>query len=271
MLKRLAIFLVCFQLVSCDPAALQKIMDGVGELSETPLSNADIANGLKEALEIGIGKGAQKLSLEDGYYKSAYKILLPEEARKVTEKLQGVPGFTNLEEAILELKETEFKEVFKEDLEKKRAYVRDVQIDTDVEMHIPDDYVNNIQERLNLYTLLNRVEDEAGLEKFETSLRDRFGKVPWQINELFDGMRLRWIAKLLGFSRIILKNNKLRCYFVENPQSPYYDSKVFQSLFQYIGAKGHKVGLSIKKSPRHLILVKGYCLHIKSLLIPKPA
>lgn len=102
MLKRIAILLICFQFVSCDPAALQKIMDGVGELSEVPLSNADIANGLKEALEIGIGKGAQALSKQDGYYKSAYKILLPEEAQKVTQKLQGVPGFKNLEDAILE-------------------------------------------------------------------------------------------------------------------------------------------------------------------------
>ncbi|MDB4727990.1 transcription-repair coupling factor [Saprospiraceae bacterium] len=161
-----------------------------------------------------------------------------------------------LEEAILELKETEFKEVFKEDLEKKRAFVRDVQIDTDAEMHIPDDYVDNIQERLNLYTELNSVDDEIGLEKFENSLRDRFGKIPWQVNELFDGLRLRWVCKNLGFSRVILKSNKLRCYFVENPQSPYYDSKVFQNLFQYIGSKGHQVGLSIKKSPRHLILVK---------------
>ncbi|MDF1866171.1 MAG: DUF4197 domain-containing protein [Saprospiraceae bacterium] len=102
MLKRFAIFLICFQFVSCDPAALQKIMEGVGELSETPLTNAQIGNGLKEALEIGIGKGAQALSKQDGYYKSAYKILLPPEARKITDKLKNVPGFTNLEEAILE-------------------------------------------------------------------------------------------------------------------------------------------------------------------------
>ncbi|RMG84851.1 MAG: transcription-repair coupling factor [Bacteroidetes bacterium] len=161
-----------------------------------------------------------------------------------------------LEEAIQELKENEFKDVFKEDLERKRAFVYDVQIDTDVEMHIPDDYVNSIQERLGLYTELNKIETEEALAQFADALRDRFGKIPWQVNELFDGLRLRWVCKNLGFSRVLLKNDKLRCYFVENPQSPYYDSALFGNLFRFIGTRGRQFGLSIKKSPRHLILVK---------------
>lgn len=102
MFKRLIILLIGFQFISCDPAALQKIMEGVGELSETPLTKEQIGKGLKDALEIGISKGAKRLSSQDGYFKSQYKILLPPEARKITQKLQNVPGFTNLEEAILE-------------------------------------------------------------------------------------------------------------------------------------------------------------------------
>src|SRR5690606_4430708 len=130
--------------------------------------------------------------------------------------------------------ENEFKEVFKEELDKKQTYVRDVQIDTDVEMHIPSEYVESTQERLNLYTLLDEIQTEEGIQNFENQLRDRFGKVPAPVKELFEGLRLRWVSKQLGFEQIILKNNKLRCYFVENPQSPYYDSPIFQSIFQFI-------------------------------------
>ena len=161
-----------------------------------------------------------------------------------------------LQEAIAELKEGKFKDVFKEDLEKQKIFVRDVQIDTDVEMLIPDAYVRSIQERLNLYTRLDKLETEEGLAKFEAELLDRFGKIPKEVNELFNGVRLRWICKELGFERVILKNRKLRCYFVENPQSAFYDSEIFQTLFMFIGAKGDSLGVNLKKSARHLILVK---------------
>ncbi len=161
-----------------------------------------------------------------------------------------------LEEAVQELKETDFKDVFKDEMDKKRTYVRDVNIDTDVEMHIPDDYVSSISERLSLYTALDQVETEEAVGKFEEQLRDRFGKVPPQVLELFNGLRLRWVARDLGFERIILKNGKLRCYFVENPQSPYYDSSIFHAVFQFIGTKGQQLGLGIKKSPRSLLMAK---------------
>lgn len=161
-----------------------------------------------------------------------------------------------LEEAIQELKEGDFKELFQDELEKDYKYVRDVTIDTDVEMHIPDEYISNIQERLNIYTKLDKIETEEALETFQKMLRDRFGKIPTPVKELFDGLRLRWIAKKMGFERIILKNNKLRCYFVENPQSPYYESPQFKELFAFIGSKGGKYDLHLKKTTRHLIMVK---------------
>lgn len=161
-----------------------------------------------------------------------------------------------LEEAIQELKETDFRELFKEELEKEQIFVREVQVDTDVEMLIPDEYVGNIQERLNLYTLLDKVQNEEDLEKFAQELHDRFGKVPKQVKELFDGLRVRWVCKKLGFERLILKSRKLRCYFVENPQSPFYDSPSFQKTFQLIATQGDKKGLQFKKSNRHLIMIK---------------
>ena len=99
MLKKFLLSVVCFQMTACDPAALQRTLDtlGAGELSA-----AEVSSGLKQALEIGIGKGSDVLSQKDGYYKSAYKILLPPEARKVADKLRNVPGFSNVEETILE-------------------------------------------------------------------------------------------------------------------------------------------------------------------------
>ncbi|MEL7118932.1 MAG: transcription-repair coupling factor [Bacteroidota bacterium] len=161
-----------------------------------------------------------------------------------------------LEEAVLELKETDFKELFKEDLEKKRQYVRDVQVDTDVEMLIPNEYVSSIQERLSLYTRLDKLETEEQIEEFTNTLRDRFGKVPHEIKELFEGLRLRWTCKQLGFERLILKNNKLRCYFVENPQSSFFESDTFNTIVQYVTVEGFKKGLSFKKSHKHFIMIK---------------
>jgi hypothetical protein len=87
---------------ACDPAAIQRALETASELSGQALTQEQIGQGLKQALEIGISEGAAKLSEQDGYYKSAYKILLPEEVRKVTDRLQNIPGFTNVEDILLE-------------------------------------------------------------------------------------------------------------------------------------------------------------------------
>ena len=167
-----------------------------------------------------------------------------------------------LEEAIMELKEKEFKDLFKEELENNYSYVRDVQIDTDVEMLIPTEYVENIQERLSLYTELDSIETEENIEKFEQQLRDRFGPVPKQIIELFNGLRLRWICKLLGFERLILKNRKLRCYFVEDPQSTYFETPTFQNIMAFVAQNGNQ--FSFKKTNRHIILIKENVKNLKA-------
>ena len=161
-----------------------------------------------------------------------------------------------LEEALHELKENEYKDLFSEELSQDYEYVRDVQVDTDVEMLIPDEYVSNVQERLSLYTQLDEIETEEGITQFEEMLRDRFGRIPVQVRELFNGLRLRWLCRQLGIERVILKSEKLRCYFVENPQSTYYDSPTFNRIFQFIAVEGPKYQFSVKKSNKHLILVR---------------
>ncbi len=161
-----------------------------------------------------------------------------------------------LEEAIQELKEQEFRELFADEQAQKQEYVREVQIETDTEMHIPDEYVANVQERLLLYQELDRLETEEALEKFAAALRDRFGPLPWQVEELFDGLRLRWTCRRMGIERIVIKGGKLVAFFVSNPQSPFYDSELFAALFRHIGAEGHRIGFSMKKTARHLMLIR---------------
>jgi transcription-repair coupling factor (superfamily II helicase) len=161
-----------------------------------------------------------------------------------------------LEEAIQELKETDFKELFREDLEKEKKYVLDVQIETDIEMLIPDEYVANTQERLSLYTNLDAIESETGIQAFANMLTDRFGKIPPQVEELFDGLRLRWIAKKLGFERIHLKGQKLQCYFVSNPQSSFYETKAFKNVLNYVLGKGKDRQMSFKQSTKSFIFIR---------------
>lgn len=160
-----------------------------------------------------------------------------------------------LEEAIQELKEKEFKALFAEEMTEKREYVKDVQIETDVEMLIPDDYVSVIQERLNLYTVLDSLEDEKQLEQFVKQLEDRFGKVPVQVYELCNGLRLRWICKLLAFEKVVLKNNKLICFFIENPQSSFYETAFFQKILKYVSIHGPKKKIRFKQTPRHFMVI----------------
>ena len=100
MKKIIAIATLAF-LMSCDAATLGKVLDST--LSDGGLSNIDIGNGLKQALEFGVGDGADKLSQLNGFLDSPYKILLPAEVRKVTDKLQGVPGFKNVEAEMVKL------------------------------------------------------------------------------------------------------------------------------------------------------------------------
>ena len=161
-----------------------------------------------------------------------------------------------LEEAIRELKEKEFKELFREELEKEQQYVRDVQIETDAEMHIPDDYVESINERLSLYKELNELEDEEGIKAFAEKLKDRFGPVPAPVFQLFYALRLRWMARKMGFERISLQNGKLICFFISDAQSPYYESAFFKKFFDFLAREGFRHQLRLKQTSKNFMLIR---------------
>ena len=103
-----------------------------------------------------------------------------------------------------------------------------------MEILIPDNYVNNIAERLNLYRELDDAKEETELESFEKNLHDRFGSVPEQAIELIHTIRLRWLAMEIGFEKLILKNNKLIGYFIQNQKSPYYQSETFTKVLKFV-------------------------------------
>ncbi len=170
-----------------------------------------------------------------------------------------------LDEAIQELKETDFKDLFKEEIANKGSYVRDVTIETDVEMLIPAEYVTNTQERLNLYTELNSVENEEGVAAYSKRMEDRFGKLPKPVYALFDGLRLQWICKKIGFERLIFKGGKLRCYFLGDPQSSFYSTEHFQKVLAFLHKHGRVMGVSMKQTTKELILVQDDMRNLKAV------
>jgi transcription-repair coupling factor (superfamily II helicase) len=139
-----------------------------------------------------------------------------------------------LDEAIRELKRTSFRELFKEEISKQDDFVQDCTIDTDLEILIPDTYVENITERLTLYSRLDNCTDEDELLAFHAELTDRFGLIPGPVEDLFTTVRCRRMAVSLGFERMTLKDDILKCYFVNNPDSPYFESEVFKGLLEFI-------------------------------------
>jgi len=156
-----------------------------------------------------------------------------------------------LTEAIEELKENEFKTLFNSK-KADSSFVKDCSIETDFELVIPDDYVNQITERFNLYKELDEIKDETELISFEASIIDRFGPIPIETAELIKTIRLRWLAKEIGFERLILKSNVLIGTFVTNQQSAYYQSDQFSKVLNYV--QQEKVGSKMTEKNNKLRL-----------------
>ena len=149
-----------------------------------------------------------------------------------------------LAEAIDELKEKEFKDLY-EEAEHKGSYVKESQLDSDFELLFPDSYINNISERLNLYTRLNEVKDETELMEFEAQVVDRFGPLPEPARDLLNSVRIKWIAQELGLEKVVMKKGKLLGYFISDQDSAYYQSSVFTGVLRH--AQAHPGNVKIKE------------------------
>lgn len=118
--------------------------------------------------------------------------------------------------------------------ESRKAWVHDVSIDTDLAVLFPDTYIESTSERIKLYRELDDIKEEDKLQIFTQKLNDRFGPLPKQTEELFNIVRLRWLAMLFGVERIMMKNQKLVLYFISNMDSPFFNSPAFTEVLNYV-------------------------------------
>jgi transcription-repair coupling factor (superfamily II helicase) len=155
-----------------------------------------------------------------------------------------------LDEAITELKESEFGDVFARPAREK--YVKECQIETDLEILIPSEYITNTIERLSLYKELDGIEKEEELLLFRVKLLDRFGAVPPETDGLINTIRLRWLARDIGFEKIVLKNDLLTCYFLSDPESGYFQSERFAQVIGFV--QSNPKACRLKESDKRLRL-----------------
>ena len=155
-----------------------------------------------------------------------------------------------LDEAILELKENEFKATFSKELEN-RSFVNECILETDLSLVIPDDYVNEINERLNLYKRLDQMSFKEAQQSFIKELKDRFGEIPLETVELIKTLKLREIAKKIGFEKLIIKQGKMVGKFTTTHPS-YFESDTFTQILSYI--QKNKSGVSLKEKNQKLMM-----------------
>ncbi len=175
-----------------------------------------------------------------------------------------------LSEAVDELREEEFKDFFKdkENLEK-TEFVKECVLETDLELLLPDDYVNNIAERLSLYQELDSLENEEEISKYELKLIDRFGELPAPAKEMIQSIELRLMAKQVGFEKLVIKNGKMIGYFIKNENSPYYQSPIFTSVLNYVQAGSFGAKMSEKNNKLRLIYTDIHNIE-KAIMVVKP-
>ncbi len=160
-----------------------------------------------------------------------------------------------LSEAIDELKEKEFKDLYAGTEHEVKDFLKETVIDTDFELLFPDDYVNSVTERLNLYNKLSTLTTEDQLQQFEQELIDRFGELPEQANDLLNSVRIKWIAIAMGLERVVMKNNKLVGYFISDQGSSFYESGAFTRVLQYVQHNPRTVTMKEKETRQGLRLL----------------
>lgn len=170
-----------------------------------------------------------------------------------------------LNEAIEELKETEFRELFQQEVEDKKEFTKECQIETDLEVLLPDDYVTSVSERLLLYKELNDLSSEQELDQYRLRLQDRFGQVPAPTEELIRTITLRRMAKEFGIEKLVLKQNKMVCYFVSNQDNPFYRSANFGKMILF--AQHHPQLVRLKQEPNKFSMVCDGVVNIEQAIL----
>ena len=161
-----------------------------------------------------------------------------------------------LNEAMTELRNDEFAELYEnneDNLAQNVNYVDDCQVDTDMEIMFPPEYIENISERITIYQELDNIADKTQLDNFVTKIEDRFGKLPAEAQQLIAIVKIRWLAISYGIERLLLKNEKMTAYFVSNPNSPFYQSDKFGKILQYVVAHPHQTQLREKNDKRSIV------------------
>ena len=208
---------------------------------------------LEEFSELGDGF---KVAMRDLDIRGAGDLLGAEQSGFITDL--GFEAYHKiLDEAVQELKETEFRSLFETELAT-APMVKDCVLETDLELLIPDSYIQSITERLALYTQLDDIQSDEELKAFQINLQDRFGPVPEKTLQLINSVKLRWLAEKLGFEKLVLKSGALRGTFVSNQESPFFQTQVFGNILSFVSKnpaecqlkeKGNKLLLSISGIP----------------------
>ena len=155
-----------------------------------------------------------------------------------------------LNEALSELRDQEFSQLFADRKDANNNYVHDCFIESDMELMLPNWYVESQTERMALYRELDNIQDEHALEEYRKRLTDRFGRIPDEAGDLMTMVRLRWLAQRYGVERLILKRGKMHAYLVSNTKSAFYESKEFETLIQFCMTNYKRCALSEKDNKR---------------------
>jgi len=199
-------------------------------------------NAIQQYSELGSG---MQIAMKDLEIRGAGDLLGGEQSGFINEI--GYDTYQKiLEEAVQELKETEFKELYKNVKPSSvNKYIKEVQIDTDLEVLFPETYINVISERLSLYNELSKITNEDKLIEFRENLIDRFGQIPDQANELLNSLKLKWLAVKIGIKRFVIKQNKCIGYFLEDQQNDVFKTKNFGIFLENV--QKHKSKIIIKE------------------------
>ncbi|MFP3591713.1 transcription-repair coupling factor [Chryseobacterium sp. SIMBA_038] len=212
-----------------------------------------------------LGSGFQ-IAMKDLEIRGAGDLLGAEQSGFINE--MGFETYQKLmQEALEELKDDkDFEDLFdnEEDRNKLFKSVKDVNIDTDLELMLPDFYISNTEERLLLYQKLAEIGNEADLQKFETELIDRFGNLPNEAVNLLKSVALKWLASDIGFEKIVMKNGVFLGYFPANPQDKFYQTSKFKNIISYLTSNPAEAQLKekVSKDGNHLMMRKDNVINV---------